>query len=86
MNCLNIDNLFYNGVTIQPNPNNGIFEVTGLDVGQSMFVYDMHGKLIHQSEIINVNETIKLKGLDSGIYYLRTSKNGRLGQMKFAVY
>lgn len=84
--CANIDNLFYNGVTIQPNPNNGVFEVTGLDVGQVMAIYDMQGKLIHESEILNSNQIIKLKQLDSGMYYLRTVKNGRMGQMKFAVY
>jgi hypothetical protein len=84
--CANIDNLFYNGVSIQPNPNNGVFEVSGLELGQAMHIYDMHGKLIHQSEIVTIDQSVKLKGLDSGIYYLRTTKNGRLGQMKFAVY
>jgi PKD repeat protein len=83
--CLSIENLFYNGVTIQPNPNNGNFVIKGLEQGSTFSIYDMNGKVIMNKTVDSQIQEIKLENVRSGIYYLQTVKNGRLGQMKFAV-
>lgn len=83
--CLSIDNLKYEGVSIQPNPNNGTFVLTGLEIGQEFVVYDLNGKVILRSTVTAAFEEIKLEQAGSGIYYLQTTKNGQLGQIKFAI-
>lgn len=83
--CLSIENLFYNGVSIQPNPNNGNFIIKGLELGSNFTIYDMNGKVILNKSVDSQIQEIKLDNVRSGIYYLQTVKNGKLGQMKFAV-
>jgi PKD repeat protein len=83
--CASIENLFYNGVSIHPNPNNGTFIIEGLEVGASIVIYDMSGRLVYSNAIEDENMEVKLDQVRSGLYYLQTVKNGRLGQMKFTV-
>jgi hypothetical protein len=83
--CLSIENLFYNGVSIQPNPSNGNFVINGLEHGSTFTIYDMNGKVILTKIVDAQIQEVKLENVHSGIYYLQTIKSGRLGQMKFAV-
>jgi hypothetical protein len=83
--CLSIENLFYNGVSIQPNPSNGNFVINGLEQGSTFTIYDMNGKVILTKIVDAQIQEVKLENVHSGIYYLQTIKSGRLGQMKFAV-
>ena len=83
--CASIDNLSYQGVKVQPNPNNGSFDISGMDLNQDIEIYDLNGKLILLTKANTTTVTIQLPVVNSGIYYLRTSKNGKVGQLKFAV-
>jgi PKD repeat protein len=83
--CASIDNLIYNGVKVLPNPNNGQFIVTGLEIGQVLKVYDMNGKVVLAENIVSSTQMIQLDRVSSGIFYLQTVKNGKIGQLKFAV-
>jgi PKD repeat protein len=84
--CANIDNLFYSGVTIQPNPNNGEFIISGIEEDEEIIIFDLNSKVIFRKKSESSVEKIKIEKLDAGVYYLQTTKSGRLGQMKFAVY
>jgi PKD repeat protein len=83
--CASIDNLIYNGVKVLPNPNNGQFVVTGLEIGEELNVYDMNGKVIVSQIIVSSTQMIELDDVSSGLFYLQTVKNGKIGQLKFAV-
>ena len=83
--CASIDNLIYNGVKVLPNPNNGQFIVTGLEIGQEFKVFDMNGKVVVAETIVSSTQMIQLDHVSSGIFYLQTVKNGKIGQLKFAV-
>ena len=83
--CASIDNLSYQGVKVQPNPNNGSFDISGMDLNQDIEIYDLNGKLILLTKANTTTVTIQLPLVNAGIYYLRTSKNGKVGQLKFAV-
>jgi PKD repeat protein len=83
--CASIDNLIYNGVKVLPNPNNGQFVVTGLEIGQELKVYDMNGKVVVAENIVSSTQMIQLNHVSNGIFYLQTVKNGKVGQLKFAV-
>jgi hypothetical protein len=83
--CASIDNLIYNGVKVLPNPNNGQFVVSGLEIGQELKVYDMNGKIVLSQQIMKSTHLIDLEHVRSGVFYLQTVKNGKVGQIKFAV-
>jgi PKD repeat protein len=83
--CASIDNLVYNGVKVLPNPNNGQFIVTGLEIGQEFKVFDMNGKIVVAEFVESSTQMIQLDHVSSGIFYLQTVKNGKVGQLKFAV-
>jgi hypothetical protein len=83
--CASIDNLIYNGVKVLPNPNNGQFVVSGLEIGQELKVYDMNGKVVLSQTIVTSTQMIELDYVSSGLFYLQTVKNGKVGQLKFAV-
>jgi hypothetical protein len=83
--CASIDNLVYNGVKVLPNPNNGQFIVTGLEIGQELKVFDMNGKVVLSQTIVTNTQMIEMEHVSSGLFYLQTVKNGKMGQLKFAV-
>jgi PKD repeat protein len=83
--CASIDNLIYNGVKVLPNPNNGQFVVSGLEIGQELNVYDMNGKVVLSQQIVTSTHLIDLEHVRSGVFYLQTVKNGKVGQLKFAI-
>jgi PKD repeat protein len=83
--CASIDNLIYNGVKVLPNPNNGQFVITGLEIGEELKVYDMNGKVVLSQTILTSTQMIELDHVSSGLFYLQTVKNGKMGQLKFAV-
>jgi PKD repeat protein len=83
--CATIENLEKNGVSIVPNPNNGNFVIKGLELGTDFAIYDLNGKVIMKKAVTSKFEEIQLDGVGAGLYYLHTTKNGVVGQMKFAV-
>lgn len=71
-------------VNVYPNPSTGQFNFTGLDKKNTIEVYDITGKQVH--EIISENKTliIDLNGKDKGMYFYKIvdSKNIVLQQGK----
>jgi PKD repeat protein len=84
-NCATIENLEKNGVSIVPNPNNGNFVIKGLELGTDFAIYDLNGKVLLKKAVTSKFEEIQLDGVGAGLYYLHTTKNCVVGQMKFAV-
>ncbi|MFN5785508.1 MAG: M14 family zinc carboxypeptidase [Flavobacteriia bacterium] len=83
--CLSLDQLLYNGISLQPNPNNGEFNVSGLELGSTLEVTDLNGKRIYSAKVESTDQLIKLKNTETGFYYLKTIKKGVPIQIKIAV-
>lgn len=83
--CGSIDDLSSSGMTIQPNPNDGNFKVTGLEPGSDFGIYDLNGKLVFQSKVESEIEEFKIEKVKAGFYYLRTNKAGQACQLKIAI-
>jgi hypothetical protein len=84
-NCASIENLEASGIRIVPNPNSGLFYIDGLELGNTYRIFDVNGKLIHEAEATHKFEWVEFDVVTQGVYYLQTTKNGMLGQMKFVV-
>ncbi len=58
---------------IYPNPNNGSFIVNAKGIGDQILpikIYDNLGRIIHQNDIKEGTNSVSLKNLISGMYYL----------------
>jgi len=83
--CASLNDLSNNGISVFPNPNQGSFTINGLELETAFSVYDLNGKIIFEGLASSTTEQIQLPKITSGIYYLRSTKNGQIGQLKFAV-
>jgi hypothetical protein len=83
--CLAIDELSAIGVAVQPNPNNGEFNILGLEPGAQITIHDLNGKLLYSEKADAAGMTVKMDHAEAGIYYLRTTKNGQMYHVKIAV-
>ena len=83
--CASISELSSFGVQVFPNPNQGSFTIKGLELESAFSVYDLNGKIIFEGTTSSTMEQIQLPKITSGIYYLQSTKNGKIGQLKFAV-
>lgn len=56
---------------VYPNPSNGIFTISSKDKRiEEIMLYDLMGKLIHQSAVNDTEKEIRLKDLPKGVYFL----------------
>jgi carboxypeptidase T len=83
--CASLSDLSINGISVFPNPNQGSFTIKGLELETAFSVYDLNGKIIFEGVASSTAEQIQLPKITSGIYYLQSTKNGQMGQLKFAV-
>ncbi|MCB0804008.1 MAG: T9SS type A sorting domain-containing protein [Flavobacteriales bacterium] len=60
---------------IYPNPSEGIFSISGLDIENSQYclvsVFSVTGRLILENVIVETNQTLDLSSLDNGVYFLK---------------
>ncbi len=75
-----INNQLSGGITVYPNPAEDYVIVNGLDLpGVTVALFNSNGAEINTKGLIEGNK-ISLKGLKSGLYIVKVSKNGKLLQ------
>jgi hypothetical protein len=61
---------------IYPNPTDGLLQLSGVQKGDKLSVYDMSGKLIHASTIVtDLQGTLDMSSYASGIYQVKFVRN-----------
>ena len=73
------------GVSLFPNPTNGQFTISGLEIGTEYNVYDSSGKIVVTGITQSTEEKVELLNVETGIYYLRSTVKGLFGNIKFLV-
>jgi hypothetical protein len=79
-NCNGVKELVANGISIYPNPTNGILNISissELAGNTSIEVYDAIGKLAIKETLSNDMNTINLSKLEDGIYVFRVINNNK---------
>jgi hypothetical protein len=66
---------FTNGISVYPNPSNGIFTVTANSPAE-IFIYDVNGKMVYSEKISGVTQLDLPGELIAGIYFLKMVSNG----------
>ncbi len=81
----NVKDLKLTDIELFPNPTNGEFELTGLEVGSMVTIVDAAGKSVYSSKASNEKMTVELKNCKAGTYYVKTTKGGELIEKPFVL-
>jgi hypothetical protein len=74
---------FPDEITIYPNPATGYVKITGLQVGEQISIYNIAGKKVTELITRRAVETVDLRQLSEGIYYIHILGNeGELHRKK----
>jgi PKD repeat protein len=85
-NCTGINEEILPGVLLFPNPNNGEFTLTGVEVGNTYEVFSAEGKLMLTNTVTSPTESVKLTKIAAGSYFMTTlNKDGEKGSIQFFV-
>ena len=85
-NCTGINEEILPGVLLFPNPNNGEFTLTGVEVGNTYEVSSAEGKLVLTNTVTSPTESVKLTKIAAGSYFMTTlNKDGEKGSIQFFV-
>lgn len=72
-------------VGVYPNPNDGTFTISGLELGTTYRVFNSAGKLILGEQQAVANQQVRLADVAPGVYFLVAEKDGKLGKVQFVV-
>lgn len=73
-----------NGISVYPNPSNGVVNVRGLEAGTRIQVYNAQGARVMDNLVYNSLETVSIK--DKGMYIMVISNDkGVLGNYKLVI-
>jgi hypothetical protein len=56
---------------IYPNPSNGLFTITGVELNTTITIYNAIGELVKSTQSISTNPTIDLSDYSNGIYFIK---------------
>ena len=74
--CSNIIDLSFEDLRIYPNPNNGQFTITNSKKMTDVIITDLQGKVIYNSNYINLNKVnVELNNLERGMYMINIKTN-----------
>lgn len=80
-----VDEIGLDGVSLFPNPNEGIFMISGLKIGTDYEIYDERGRLVANGTTESEDQEVQMVNVETGIYYLYATQNGVRGSMKFLI-
>jgi hypothetical protein len=90
--CVGVEELNpFNGISIYPNPNNGMFTLnSAVTIGDmNIVITDLQGRVVYSSMENNVNtgfnQQINLQAESAGIYFMTISANGQQRTDKISV-
>ncbi|MFZ9028623.1 MAG: PKD domain-containing protein [Crocinitomicaceae bacterium] len=83
--CSGVSENMLDGVVLSPNPNDGNFNITGLDANTDYSIVDSRGRIVLQGRVQNAGDEIRVSNIESGAYYLYGVANGKQGTLKFIV-
>jgi len=62
-------------ISIYPNPSNGVFTISGIEVNASINIYNAIGELVKSIQSTDNNTTVDLSDYSNGIYFIKIKNN-----------
>lgn len=81
---LDVNDFNLEAITLYPNPAQDIVYINNGE-GATVQMFDVLGKSVLTKTGISNNEGIQVSGLQSGVYFMRISKDGKLTTKKFVI-
>ncbi|MCF8464616.1 MAG: T9SS type A sorting domain-containing protein [Flavobacteriales bacterium] len=75
----------FENVGVYPNPNDGTFTITGLEIGTTYRVFNSAGKLILGEQQAVEKQLVRIADVAAGVYFLIAEKDGKLGKVQFLI-
>lgn len=75
-----------NDMNVYPNPNNGVFSISGLnDTNTEILIMNNTGQIVYKEMVSEENIRIDLSELSSGIYFIKTVQNDQVTTKRFSI-
>ena len=84
-NCTGIGEGIFGNISVSPNPNNGVFTLTGLEPGMGVKIYSLHGQVVYDNVVSFNEERIDLTNEATGTYFLWLKKDDQSYQLKVRI-
>ncbi|MBE0390204.1 Ig-like domain-containing protein [Flavobacterium sp. PL002] len=73
------------GITVYPNPSNGIVNIDGVLIGSNIIINNMQGEAVYQKKAIKEEKSIDISYLPNGIYIFSVDSNGSTKKLKLVI-
>lgn len=83
--CLGLNGEEITTVILYPNPSNGLFTISGLEENSEYHILNEAGQVVYFGTTEGTEESVDLRGLSSGKYFLRSEVGGQLVTMEILV-
>ena len=70
---------------LSPNPNNGVFNVSGLNENTGFIIVDAAGRIVHRGVVQKSKNTQFLLDVETGVYFLQGISGDKHTVIKFIV-
>jgi PKD repeat protein len=84
--CASLEEELFESIQIFPNPNKGVFQISGLQLGQKYFIQDLNGKIIFAGDVKAEIEIIILPNISNGFYYLNVNSKDNFIHKRFTIF
>jgi endo-1,4-beta-D-glucanase Y len=73
------------GITVYPNPSNGIVNIDGIQAGSNFIISNMQGQTVYQKKAREEEKKIDISYLVNGVYILTVDSNGSSKNLKIII-
>ena len=85
VSCLSLSENLDEKLILSPNPNNGTFNVSGLNENTGFMIVDAAGRVVHRGVVQKSKNTQFLLDLETGVYFLQGISGDKHTVIKFVV-
>ena len=85
VSCLSLSETIADDLILSPNPNNGIFSVSGLTENSDFSIFDATGRIVLSGTIHSSKSSKFLINVETGIYFLHGISGGKQTVVRFVV-
>ncbi len=85
VSCLSLSETIADDLILSPNPNNGIFSVSGLTENTDFMIIDAAGRVVHRGVVQRPQNNQFLLNVETGVYFLQGISGDKHTVIKFIV-
>ncbi|MDC7244011.1 MAG: T9SS type A sorting domain-containing protein, partial [Sphaerochaetaceae bacterium] len=68
--------------SVYPNPSNGSFTISGLNLNTTLNIYNSLGEVVYQSQALSEKQVLRIEHLSEGLYFIEAIDDGKERSVK----